>query len=130
MSRETASRDMALNALAVLTGGLTAAAFVGTGLVTGLAADATAQQSQAKAASKAAAASQLAALAPQPAATPLPVRTVVTNRVVQGTLPAAPAPARAKGSVRAWTPAPARRAVRAQAPVRTRVVAPAPSAAS
>jgi len=128
MSRETASRDMALNALAVLTGGLTAAAFVGTGLVTGLAADATAQQSQAKAASKAA--SQLAALAPQPVATPLPVRTVVTNRVVQGTLPAAPAPARAKGSVRAWTPAPAKGAVRAQAPVRTQVVAPAPSAAS
>jgi hypothetical protein len=129
MSRETASRDMALNTLAVLTGGLTAAAFVGTGLVTGLAADATAQQSQAKAASKAAAA-QLAALAPQTVATPLPVRTVVTNRVVQGTLPAAPAPARAKGSVRAWTPAPAKGAVRAQAPVRTQVVAPAPSAAS
>ena len=128
MSRETASRDMALNALAVLTGGLTAAAFVGTGLVTGLAAYATAQQSQAKAASKAA--SQLAALAPQPVATHLPVRTVVTNRVVQGTLPAAPAPARAKGSVRAWTPAPAKGAVRAQAPVRTQVVAPAPSAAS
>ena len=44
MSRETASRDLTLNALAVLTGGHTAAAFVATGLVTGLATDQTAQR--------------------------------------------------------------------------------------
>jgi hypothetical protein len=84
MSRETARRDMSLNALAVLTGGVTAAAFVGTGLVTGLAADFTAQKAQAKALSNAAAAPLLANVAPAPVATPRPVRTVVTTRYVQG----------------------------------------------
>lgn len=49
MPRDTKSRDVTLNALSVLTGGLTAAAFVGTGLVTGLAADYTAQKAQVKA---------------------------------------------------------------------------------
>ena len=82
MSRNTKSRDVTLNALAVLTGGLTAAAFVGTGLATGLAADYTAQKAQAKAQSKAAAAPLRAVAAP--AAKPLPVRTVVTTRFVQG----------------------------------------------
>ena len=52
MPRDTKSRDVTLNALSVLTGGLTAAAFVGTGLVTGLAADYTAQKAQMKAESK------------------------------------------------------------------------------
>jgi hypothetical protein len=54
MSRDTTSRDVKLNALALLTGGITAATFLGTGLVTGLAADYTAQKTQAKAESKAA----------------------------------------------------------------------------
>src|SRR5665647_1298733 len=84
MSRDTASRDKSLNALAVLTGGLTAAAFVGTGLVTGLAADFTTQKTQAKAISNAAAAPLPADVAPAPVATPRPVRTVVTTRYVQG----------------------------------------------
>ena len=84
MSRETARRDMSLNALAVLTGGVTAAAFVGTGLVTGLAADFTAQKAQAKALSNAATAPLHADVAPAPVATPRPVRTVVTTRYVQG----------------------------------------------
>jgi hypothetical protein len=44
MSPETASHDLTLNALAGLTGGHTDAAFVGTGLVTGLATDRTAQR--------------------------------------------------------------------------------------
>ena len=84
MSREIASRDLSLNALAVLTGGLTAAALVGTGLITGLAADYTAQKARAKALSNAAAAPALADVAPAPVATPRPVRTVVTTRYVQG----------------------------------------------
>jgi hypothetical protein len=130
MSRETASRDMSLNALAVLTGGITAAAFVGTGLITGLAAGYTAQKAQAKAISNAAAAPQLADVAPQPVATPRPVRTVVTTRYVQGKASAASRQVitRTSGGVstvrsyRQPAPAPQR------AP--TRAVAPAPSAAS
>src|SRR5665647_3916956 len=82
MPRPTRSRDLSLNALAVLTGGLTAAALVGTGLVTGLAADYTTQKAQAKAlanaAANATAAPVLADVAPAPVATPRPVRTVVT----------------------------------------------------
>ena len=138
MPRDPKSRDIALNSLALITGGLTAAAFVGTGWVTGLAADYTAQKAQAKALTTAAAATPVTAdPAPQPAATPRPTRTVVTTRVVQaasgvgqtgtprgtsvGTTSRAAAPAAA---------APARAA--APAPVRAKAVAvaPAPSAAS
>ncbi len=67
MSRDTASRDVKLNALAVLTGGITTVAFLGTGLATGLAADYTSQKTQAKAEAKAAAAPAVAA--PRPVAT-------------------------------------------------------------
>ncbi|HZW45714.1 MAG TPA: hypothetical protein VFF32_15255 [Dermatophilaceae bacterium] len=130
MSRETASRDLSLNALAVLTGGLTAAALVGTGLVTGLAADYTAQKAQAKALSNAAAAPLPADVAPAPVATPRPVRTVVTTRYVQGKarLVSRQTITRTSGSVstvrsyRQPAPAPQRAPARA--------VAPAPSAAS
>lgn len=129
MSRETARRDMSLNALALLTGGVTAAAFVGTGLVTGLAADFTAQKAQAKAVSNAAAAS-LADVAPAPVATPRPVRTVVTTRYVQGKAGVASRQTITRSSgnvstVRTYRqPAPAPQ--RAPAPR----LAPAPSAAS
>ena len=131
MSRETAARDMSLNALAVLTGGLTAAALVGTGLVTGLAADYTAQKTQAKAMSKAAAAQLPVASAPQPRATPLPSRTVVTTRHVRASGPVGrqPGGSTSVGSTgRAAAPA----AARAPAPVAVRApaAAPAPSAAS
>lgn len=132
MSRETARRDMSLNTLAVLTGGLTAAAFVGTGLVTGLAADYTAQKNQAKALSRTAAAPVPVAIAPQPRATPLPVRTVVTTRYVRAKGPVVRQPGRSTsvGSTSRSAPAPA--AARAPAPVAVRApaAAPAPSAAS
>ena len=49
MPRDPKSRDLTLNSLALLTGGLTAAAFVGTGWVTGLASDYTPAQFQAAA---------------------------------------------------------------------------------
>lgn len=130
MSRETARRDMSLNALAVLTGGVTAAAFVGTGLVTGLAADFTAQKAQAKALTNAAAVPQPVQVAPAPVATPRPVRTVVTTRYVQGKaqVTSRQTITRSSGSVstvRSYRqPAPAPQ--RAPAPA----VAPAPSAAS
>ncbi|MHB1472755.1 MAG: hypothetical protein ACYDDU_12640 [Dermatophilaceae bacterium] len=132
MSRETANRDVALNALAVLTGGITAAAFIGTGLMTGLAADYTAQKTQAKAMSKAAAVPLPAATEPQPVATPLPIRTVVTTRFVQGNAPVAKSRTitRASGSVS--TVRSYRQPAAAPAPQRApaRAVAPAPSAAS
>ena len=83
MSRDIKSRDLTLNSLALLTGGLTAAAFVGTGLVTGLAADYTAQKAHAKTLKVSAAAPAVVAVAPAPVPTPLPVRTVITTRVVQ-----------------------------------------------
>lgn len=132
MSRETASRDKSLNALAVLTGGLTAAAFVGTGLVTGLAAGYTAEKAQAKAASKAAAVPLPAEAAPQPVATPRPIRTVVTTRYVQGKASAASRQVITQTSGRVSSvpsnqqPAAAPAPQRAPAPA----VAPAPSAAS
>jgi hypothetical protein len=130
MSRETASRDKSLNALAVLTGGLTAAAFVGTGLVTGLAAGYTAEKAQAKAISNAAAVPLPTVVSPQPVATPRPIRTVVTTRYVQGKASAARRQVITQSSGRVSTvrsyrqPAPA--PARAPAPA----VAPAPSAAS
>lgn len=142
MSRETAARDVTLNALALLTGGLTAAAFVGTGLVTGLAADATAQKDQAKAVAAAhvtqlAAKAQLQAeVARRSIPTPRPTKTVVTTTHV--TQLAAEAQAGSQSQVssrqstsstrssRAAAPAP----VRAQAPTRANVAPPAPSAAS
>jgi hypothetical protein len=151
MSRDTASRDVKLNALAVLTGGITAATFVGTGLVTGLAADYTSQKAQARTESKAAALPVLPA--PQPTEAPLPVRTVVTTRIVQraaapaapvgasrtrprsgtsshsasGSAPAAPVPvARAAAPAAARAPRPGR----APAPARKPAAPPAPSAAS
>lgn len=132
MSRETTARDVTLNALAVLTGGLTAAAFVGAGLVTGLAAGYTAQKAQAKAMSNAAAAPLFAADAPQPVSTPLPTRTVVTTRVVQAKGPAAQGQVSTRASGRVTTFRANRQAVAAPAPqrARARAVAPAPSAAS
>ena len=144
MPRPTRSRDLTLNSLSVLTGGLTAAALVGTGLVTGLAADYTAHKANLKAQSKAG----FAAAAPvRPVAgstlkpTPRPTRTVTTTKYVQaaagaasGTTsgaatasgssgaaaPAAPAPAPAPAPARAPAPVPAAPAA----------AAPAPSAAS
>ena len=142
MSRETASRDLSLNALAVLTGGLTAAALVGTGLVTGLAADFTAQKAQAKALSNAAAAPVLADVAPAPVATPRPVRTVVTTRFVQGKarVTSPQIVTRSSGNVstvrsyRQPAPAPQQASAPQQAPAPQRAPAPrrapAPSAAS
>jgi translation initiation factor IF-3 len=138
MPRDPKSRDITLNSLALITGGLTAAAFVGTGWVTGLAADYTAQKAETKAlATAAAAAAVTAAPAPQPAPTPRPTRTVITTRVVQaasgvgragtfrgtsfGTTSRAAAPA-AAAPARAAAPAPVR--------VKAVAVAPAPSAAS
>lgn|GEM_PF-743174 len=88
MSRETASRDVKLNVLAAFTGGLTAVAFVGTGLATGMAAHYTAQKAVAKAQSKAAPAQNDVA-APPSVEPPLPIRTVVTTRFVQAKAPAA-----------------------------------------
>ena len=152
MSRDSASRDRSLNVLAVMTGGLTAAALVGTGFVSGLASDYTAQKTQAKAQFNAAAASLRAVEAPAPVApaapvaTPLPVRTVVTTRYVQAEVSAAQAqvsgrapgaitpagvtnramPARAQAPAQAAAPAPAPVPVRAAAPAPP----PAPSAAS
>ena len=132
MSRGTASRDLSLNALAVLTGGLTAAAFVGTGLVTGLAADYTAQKAQAKAISNAAAAPLPADVAPQPVATPRPIRTVVTTRYVQGKTSAPSRQVITRASGKASTVPSNQRPAAAPAPQRApaRAVAPAPSAAS
>jgi len=160
MSRDTATRDVTLNALTVLTGGLTAAALVGTGLVTGLAADQTAQKAHAKAVAAAhvselAAAAQLKAeIVRRSVPTPRPTRTVVTTSTVVATRYI-----HAKATVRrysqvqvssrrsgsssyssssssrsrtSWAPAPA--PVRAQAPAAPAYVpppaAPAPSAAS
>lgn len=135
MSRDTASRDLSLNALAVLTGGLTAAALVGTGLVTGLAADYTTQKAQAKALANAAAAPVLADVAPAPVATPRPVRTVVTTRYVQGKAQVAGRQTitRSSGSVstvRQPASAPQRAPAPKPAPKPAPVRAPAPSAAS
>jgi len=132
MSRETASRDMSLNALAVLTGGITAAAFVGTGLITGLAAGYTAQKAQATAISNAAAAPQLADVAPQPVATPRPIRTVVTTRYVQGKASATSRQVTTRTSGRVSTVSSNQQPAAAPAPQRApaRAVAPAPSAAS
>ncbi|NMM23687.1 MAG: hypothetical protein HHJ11_09350 [Phycicoccus sp.] len=139
MSRETASRDLSLNALAVLTGGLTAAALVGTGFVTGLASDYTAQKAQAKALANAAAnaganaAVAPAADAPAPVATPRPVRTVITTRYVQGKAQVARPQTVTRSSASVSTvhtyrqPAPAPRAPAPRAPAPR---APAPSAAS
>jgi hypothetical protein len=92
MPRDTKSRDVTLSSLSVLTGGLTAAALVGTGVVMGMAADQTAHTAQVKAESEAAVAGAAVAVAPvRPfvlprAQTPRPTRTVVTTKVV----PAAP----------------------------------------
>ena len=142
MSRETASRDMSLNALAVLTGGLTAAAFVGTGLITGLAAEYTAQKAQTKAISNAAAAPLRAEVAPAPMATPRPSRTVVTTRHVQGKarVTSGQIITRSSGSVstvrsyRQPAPAPQQAPAPQRAPMPQRAPAPrrapAPSAAS
>ena len=134
MSRDTASRrDMSLNALAVLTGGLTAAAFVGTGLLAGLAADYTAQIAQAKEASKTSAASVFAEIKPQPpVATPRPTRTVVTTRYRQAKPPAAGPQLITRASGRVSTVRAYRKPASAPAPQRARgrAAAPAPSAAS
>ena len=130
MSRETARRDMSLNALAVLTGGLTAAAFVGTGLVTGLAAGYTAQKAQEKALSNAAAAPLLADIAPPPVATPRPTRTVVTTRYVHGTAQGVSRQTITRTSGSVSTVRSYRQPAPAPQPARARAVAPAPSAAS
>lgn len=130
MSRETARRDMSLNALAVLTGGLTAAAFVGTGLVTGLAADYTAQKAKEKALANAAAAPLLAAIAPPPVATPRPTRTVVTTRYVQGKAQGVSRQTITRTSGSVSTVRSYRQPAPAPQPARVRAVAPAPSAAS
>src|SRR5665647_978664 len=129
MSRETARRDMSLNALAVLTGGLTAAAFVGTGLVTGLAAGYTAQKAQEKARSNTAAAPLLADI-PPPVATPRPTRTVVTTRYVQGTAQGVSRQTITRTSGSVSTVRSYRQPAPAPQPARARAVAPAPSAAS
>ena len=133
MPRDPKSRDITLNSLALITGGLTAAAFVGTGWVTGLAADYTAQKAQAKALTTAAAAAPVTAdPATQPAATPRPTRTVVTTRVVQAKSPVASQQVFTGSSARVSTVRTNRRFVAAPAPQRSRTpaVAPAPSAAS
>jgi hypothetical protein len=136
MPRDPKSRDITLNSLALITGGLTAVAFVGTGWVTGLAADYTAQKAQAKALTTAvaAAAPVTADPAPQPAATPRPTRTVVTTRVVQATSPVARQQVFTRSSGRVSTVRANTRFVAAPAPApqrsRPRAVAPAPSAAS
>jgi len=132
MPRDTASRDKSLNALAVLTGGLTAAAFVGTGLVTGLAADFTAQKTQAKAISNAAAAPLPADVTPAPVATPRPIRTVVTTRYVQGKASATSSQVITRTSGKASTVPSSQQPAAAPAPARAPApaVAPAPSAAS
>jgi len=97
MPRDTKSRDLTLNSLSVLTGGLTAAALVGTGLVTGLAADYTAQQAQAKAQAKAASAAPVAVVAvAKPKPIPRPTKTVTTTKVVQA------APGAASAGTSAW----------------------------
>ena len=91
MSRDAKSRDVTLSSLSVLTGGLTAVALVGTGVVMGLAAEQTAHKVQVKAESGAAAlvaAPAVAAATVRPfvvlrAQTPRPTRTVVTTHVVQ-----------------------------------------------
>src|SRR5450631_1843922 len=90
MPRPTKSRDLTLNSLSVLTGGLTAAALVGTGLVTGLAHDYTQHQKSLKAASAAAIAAA-APVAPAVALKPTarPTRTVTTTKIVQAAAGAA-----------------------------------------
>lgn len=146
MSRDTASRDVTLNVITVLTGGLTAAALVGTGLVTGLAANHTAQKAQAKAVA-AAHVSELAAAAqlkveiarrsvptPRPTRTVVTIRTVVTTEYVQAKASAQRSSqvssTRSSSTHSGRTSAAAAPAPRAQAPVRAYVPPPAPSAAS
>ena len=133
MPRDPKSRDITLNSLALITGGLTAAAFVGTGWVTGLAADYTAQKAEAKALATAAAAAPVTVdPAPQPAATPRPTRTVVTTRVVQAKSPVSAQQVITRSSGRMSTVSASTRIAAAPAPQRSvpRAVAPAPSAAS
>jgi hypothetical protein len=138
MPRDPKSRDLTLNSLALLTGGLTAAALVGTGWVTGLASDSTAQKSQAKAQALAAAAPAVVAAVPKPVVTPLPVRTVVTTRFVQAAAGGGQRSYSGGTSVgstsRAAAPAapgaPARAAAPAPRPAPKPAAAPAPSAAS
>jgi hypothetical protein len=147
MSRDTTSRDVTLNALTALTGGLTAVAFVGTGLVTGLAADYTAQRSHAKTAANEASATLRVAAAPKPAATPRNIRRVVTTRVATGGPGVATSPGstagtsksaaggtsrtpRSRGAVRAPAPAPAPPAAPAPVAAPAPAAPPAPSAAS
>jgi len=135
MPRDPKSRDITLNSLALITGGLTAAAFLGTGWVTGLAADYTAQKAEAKAlttAAAAAAAPVTADPAPQPVATPRPTRTVVTTRVVQAKSPVYTQQFIPRSSGRVSTVRASTRFAAAPAPQRSapRAVAPAPSAAS
>jgi len=136
MPRDPKSRDLTLNSLALLTGGLTAAAFVGTGWVTGLASDYTAQKAHAKAVAMAASAP--AVVAAQPVVTPRPVRTVVTTRYVQagpgivqgGTSGRTTSQTTTGGAAPARAGSPARAAAPAPVPVKARAAAPAPSAAS
>jgi len=135
MPRDPKSRDIALNSLALITGGLTAAAFVGTGWVTGLAADYTAQKAQAKALTTTAAATPVTAdPAPQPAATPRPTRTVVTTRMVPARSPVSTQQVITRSNGRASTVRANRGFVSGPAPApqrsRNRAVAPVPSAAS
>ena len=121
-------RDATLNALAVMTGGLTIAACVGTGLLTALAADYTAQKARGIAETKAAGAvagapartahavPKAVVVVPTPAPIPAPARTVTTATQGRSASPAA-APAR----VAAPAPAP----VAAPAPVPSAAPAPA-----
>jgi hypothetical protein len=120
MSRATRSRDVTLNVLSGLTGVITAAAFIGTGLVTGLAAEYTAQKAQAKAHSHALAEAQHA----RAVVASRHARAVVAARVPKKKMSVAPAPAPAPAAP-APAPAPA-----APAPAPAPAVAPAPSAAS